>query len=220
MAKDGTTRGGRRVRSGTKPEPLVDKIQKGRSARVMEFPVNNLPISDDMGYVADLDGADMPEPSAYLSAMQRDGQPLGADIIYRETVRWLKDRGCDRLVNNRLVESYSEAFARYIQCSEAVSSYGLLGKHPTTKAPIASPFVQMMLAFQKQANLLWYEIFDVVKQNSTTAFEGDPQDDAMEMLLRLRGNLSHTSTMPGRTLRIRSQSCGPPFVSSGLSIPS
>lgn len=44
----------------------------------------------------------------------------------------------------------------------------------------------MMLAFQKQANLLWYEIFDVVKQNSTTAFEGDPQDDAMEMLLRLR----------------------------------
>ena len=82
MAKDGTTRGGRRVRSGTKPEPLVDKIQKGRSARVMEFPVNNLPISDDMGYVADLDGADMPEPSAYLSAMQRDGQPLGADIIH------------------------------------------------------------------------------------------------------------------------------------------
>ena len=186
MAKDGTTRGGRRVRSGTKPDPLVDKIQKGRSARVMEFPVNNLPIDDDMGNVADLDGADMPEPSAYLSAMQRDGQPLGADIIYRETVRWLKDRGCDRLVNNRLVESYSEAFARYIQCSEAVSNYGLLGKHPTTKAPIASPFVQMMLAFQKQANLLWYEIFDVVKQNSTTAFEGDPQDDAMEMLLRLR----------------------------------
>lgn len=126
MAKDGTTRGGRRVRSGTKPEPLVDKIQKGRSARVMEFPVNDLPIDDDMGYVADLDGADMPEPSAYLSAMQRDGQPLGADIIYRETMRWLKERGCDRLVNNRLVESYSEAFARYIQRSEAVSSYWYL----------------------------------------------------------------------------------------------
>ena len=46
--------------------------------------------------------------------------------IYRETVRWLKDRGCDRLVNNRLVESYSEAFARNIQRSEAVSSYWYL----------------------------------------------------------------------------------------------
>ena len=51
---------------------------------------------------------------------------------------------------------------------------------------IASPFVQMALSFQKQANLLWYEIFDVVKQNSTTAYEGSPQDDAMEKLLRAR----------------------------------
>ena len=186
MAKDGTVRGGRRVRSGTKPDPLVDKINKGRSARVMEFPSVDLDVDDDMGVISDLTGVDMPEPSAYLSARQRDGQSLGADVIYRETMRWLKERGCSRLVNPRLVESYSEAFARYIQCSEAVSSYGLLGKHPTTKAPIASPFVQMMLSFQKQANLLWYEIFEIVKQNSTTAYEGNPQDDAMEKLLRMR----------------------------------
>lgn len=186
MAKDGTLRGGRRVRAGDKPDPLIEKIQKGRPARVMDFAVNDLSVEDAMVDIPDLNGTDIPEPSAYLSARQRDGQPLGADVIYRETMRWLKDRGCDRLVNNRLVESYSEAFARYIQCSEAVSSYGLLGKHPTTKAPIASPFVQMMLSFQKQANLLWYEIFDVVKQNSTTAFEGNPQDDAMELLLRMR----------------------------------
>ncbi len=186
MAKDGTLRGGRRVRAGDKPDPLVDKVKKGRSARVMDFPVPDLLVDDDMGPVSDLTGEDMPEPSAYLSAMQRDGQPLGADVIYRETMRWLKERGCERLINPRLVESYSEAFARYIQCSEAVSNYGLLGKHPTTKAPIASPFVQMMLGFQKQANLLWYEIFDVVKENSMTPFEGNPQGDAMEILLRMR----------------------------------
>ena len=186
MAKDGTLRGGRRVRAGDKPDPLIEKIQKGRPARVMEFAADDLSVDEAMVDVPDLAGADIPEPSAYLSARQRDGEPLGADVIYRETMCWLRDRGCDRLVNNRLVESYSEAFARYIQCSEAVSSYGLLGKHPTTKAPIASPFVQMMLSFQKQANLLWYEIFDVVKQNSTTAFEGNPQDDAMEQLLRMR----------------------------------
>lgn len=186
MAKDGTNRGGRRVRAGDKPDALADKIQKGKAASVMEFPITELDGSDDLGPVSELTGADMPHPSEYLSAKQRDGQPLGADIIFTETYRWLKERGCDRLVNPRLVESYSEAFARYIQCSEAVSSYGLLGKHPTTQAPIASPFVQMMLSFQKQANLLWYEIFDIVKQNSTTAFEGSPQDDAMEKLLRSR----------------------------------
>ena len=186
MAKDGTNRGGRRVRAGDKPDALVDKIANGKAAQVMDLPIVELAGSDDYGPLPDLPGTDQPHPSSYLSAQQRDGEPLGADIIFNETIRWLKERGYDRLVNPRLVESYSEAFARYIQCSEAMSKFGLLGKHPTTNAPIASPFVQMALSFQKQANLLWYEIFDVVKQNSTTAFEGSPQDDAMEKLLRSR----------------------------------
>ena len=81
------------------------------------------------------------------------------------------------------MEAYAQAFARYIQCEEAISAYGLLGRHPTTGGAIASPFVQMSQSFQKQANLLWYEIFDVVKQNCTTAFAGNPQDDIMEALL-------------------------------------
>ena len=186
MAKDGTNRGGRRIRAGHKPDDLIDKIQKGNEAKVLNFPNAELEGTDDYGAIADLPGEDIPEPDSYLSAQQRDGEPLGADIIYKETMKWLRERGCDKLVNHRLVESYSEAFARYIQCSEAVSKFGLLGKHPTTNAPIASPFVQMALSFQKQANLLWYEIFEVVKQNSTTAYEGSPQDDAMELLLRMR----------------------------------
>ena len=41
-------------------------------------------------------------------------------------------------------------------------------------------------SYQKQANLLWYEIFDIVKQNCTTKFDGSPQDDMMEQLLRSR----------------------------------
>ena len=101
----------------------------------------------------------------------------------------LKERGCERLVNKRLLESYSEAFARYIQCSEAVSKYGMLGKHPTTGAAIASPFTQLLMNFQKQANLLWYEIYDIVKQNCTEPFEGSPQDSVMEQLLRSRRNM-------------------------------
>ena len=61
-----------------------------------------------------------------------------------------------------------------------------IGKHPTTGGAIASPFVQMSQNFQKQANNLWYEIFDIVKQNCTTSFESFPQDDMMERLLRAR----------------------------------
>ena len=133
-----------------------------------------------------LDGSDMPAPSDYLSAKQKNGIPLGADEIYKETWQWLKDRSCEKLVNPRLLESYSQAFARFIQCEEAISQFGLLGKHPTTGGVITSPFVQMSSQFQKTANLLWYEIYDIVKENCTENFEVEG-GDLMEQLLRERG---------------------------------
>ena len=185
MAKDGTLRGGRRVRAGDKPEPLSDKITKGKAAKVLEVPDLHSEILEahELNVNDDLVGEDIPEPSEYLSSKQRDGKPLGADELYKETWRWLRDRGCEKFINPRLIESYAQAFTRYIQCEEAISNYGLLGKHTTTGGAIASPFVQMSQSFQKQANLLWYEIFDIVKQNCTTSFIGNPQDDIMEALL-------------------------------------
>lgn len=182
MSKDGTNRGGRRVRAGGKPKALSDKIAEGKCTEIIEFQAPKLEACDLEG-AADLVGEDMPSPSEYLSARQTDGKPLGADEIYKETWCWLKQRGCEKHVNKRLLESYSQAFARFVQCEEALSSYGLLGKHPTTGGVIASPYVQMSQTFQKQANQLWYEIFDIVKQNCTTKFNGTPQDDLMEQLL-------------------------------------
>lgn len=187
MAKDGTNRGGRRIRAGDKPADLADKILNGKSARIINLPVfegEDIEADDFTDDVTDIEGTDMPNPGDYLSASQKDGKTLGADEIFRETWLWLKERGCEKLVNNRLIESYSEAFARYIQCSKAVSTYGLVGKHPTTGSAIASPFVTMSLQYQKQANLLWYEIFDVVKQNCTVPYNSNPKDDMMEKLLR------------------------------------
>lgn len=185
MAKDGTNRGGRRVRAGDKPLPLADKIANGKSAKVLEvtMPPETVLDAPDLEVESDMPGEDMPSPSDYLSSRQKDGKPLGADALYIETWKWLKERGCEKFVNPRLIESYAQAFTRYIQCEEAISIYGLLGKHPTTGGAIASPFVQMSQSFQKQANLIWYEIFDIVKQNCTTAFTGNPQDDIMEALL-------------------------------------
>lgn len=186
MAKDGTNRGGRRVRAGDKPQPLADKIMAGKSALVLEVPElqpESILEADALEGAADLPGEDVPAPSDYLSSKQKDGNPLGADALYTETWRWLQKRGCEKFVNPRLIEAYSQAFARYIQCEEAISTYGFLGKHPTTGGAIASPFVQMSQSFQKQANLIWYEIFEIVKQNCTTAFVGNPQDDIMEALL-------------------------------------
>ena len=187
MARDGTNRGGRRVKAGDKPMSAAEKVQKGMNVNILN---NDIPVYSpteldavDLPEGAVLEGVNIPKPSAYLSARQKNGEPLGADKIYEETWKWLKNRNCENLVNPRQIETYAQAFARYIQCEDAISTYGLLGKHPTTGGVIASPFVQMSQQYQKTANLCWYEIFDIVKQNCTTPFEDNP-NDTMELLLR------------------------------------
>lgn len=189
MARDGTNRGGRRVRAGDKPAPAAEKIQKGQQVQILNNDIPTLSPTEmeavDLPEGAVMNGVDMPKPSDYLSARQKNGVPLGADEIYKETWLWLKERNCEKLVNPRLIEAYAQAFARYIQCEEATSTYGLLGKHPTTGGVITSPFVQMSQQYQKSANLIWYEIYDIVKQNCTEVFEDNP-NDTMELLLRAR----------------------------------
>ena len=188
MARDGTNRGGRRPRAGKKGQSAVEKIQKGREVQILKQEFEPFSAEEleavDLPEGAVLDGVVIPKPSEYLSAKQKDGKTLGADEIYKETWLWLKERKCEKLVNKRLIESYAQAFARFIQCEEATSTYGLLGKHPTTGGVITSPFVQMSNLYQKRANLLWYEIYDIVKQNCTEVY--DDSDDMMERLLRSR----------------------------------
>ena len=174
-------RGGRRPKAGAKPDTLVDKIAKGNIPQIMQPPITDFEGTDLDGDSPE--GSEMPKPSEYLSAMQRDGQPLGADIIYEETWKWLRDRGCEKLVSKRTLEAYSQAFARFVQCEQAISKYGLLGKHPTTGNAIASPFVAISQSYQRQADIIWAEIFSIVKENSLTPYEGDPQGDSMEALL-------------------------------------
>lgn len=94
MAKDGTNRGGRRVRAGNKPMPIAEKLQKGQAVRLME---NDIPVltsaeleAVDLPEGAVVEGTDMPKPADYLSAKQKNGVPLGADEIYKETWLWLK----------------------------------------------------------------------------------------------------------------------------------
>ena len=177
MAKDGTARGGARVGSGRKGKALSDRIEAG------ENNISVLDVPDD----ADLDGVDMPEPSEYLKAKQKGGGDFAAEEIYRETWLWLKARGCERLVNKQLIEQYAMSVSRWIQCEEAITTFGFLSKHPTTGNAIASPYVSMSQQYMKQTNQLWYQIFQIVKENSLVEYQsGTPQDDVMERLLRAR----------------------------------
>ena len=182
MAKDGTARGGQRPGSGRKSKALTEKLATGnpggRKLEVMEMPDGTK-----------LDGADVPNPKEYLSAVQKNGDVLIADEVFKETWLWLKERGCEQLISTHLIEQFAMSLARWQQCEQAITEYGFLAKHPTTGAACASPYVAMSNQYLKQTNSLWYQIFQVVKENCSTDFAlGDV--DPMEMLLRTRGKKS------------------------------
>ena len=50
----------------------------------------------------------------------------------------------------------------------------------------ASPFVAMAQNYQKQVNTIWYQIFQVVRENCSKDYNPD-ESDPMELLLRSRG---------------------------------
>ena len=124
MAKDGTARGGARAGSGRKSKALSEKLNTGnpggRKLTVMELPAD-----------ADLSGEDMPEVKSYMKDRQKNGEDFDAEEIFEETWRWLKERGCEKLVSVQMVRNYAMSVSRWIQCEHAISEYGFLAKHPT-----------------------------------------------------------------------------------------
>lgn len=169
MAKDGTKRGGARIGAGRKKKALSDKIIEGK------FTADNSPKK--------IKDFQIPSPKEYLTADQKLSGKTYAEQIYNDTYEWLNNCGCGELVTAQLVENYAQMVARHIQCEQFLTRAGLLAKHPTTGAPIASPFVKMSLDYLKSANQLWYQIFQIVKENSTLDGGVNNQNDLMERLL-------------------------------------
>lgn len=174
MAKDGTRRGGARVGAGRKPKALYDRIEADdlQGATILPEP-------------ADMAGYDMPPIKEFMKAKQRDGKDLEAEAVFKEVWKWLQARGCEQQVNVQLIEQYAMAVARWVQCEEAISEFGFLAKHPTTKAAIASPYVSMSQNYQKQVQQCWFQIYQIVKETCSVDYHGpNPQDDLMERLLK------------------------------------
>lgn len=171
MARDGTNRGGSRPGAGRPKKSLVEKINEGKPAEVMMQP-------------ADIESADVPPVREFMEEFQRDGTKLLAGDVYKETYQWLKERSCEKLVSRQLVEQYAMSISRWIHCEQIVTKYGYISKHPTTNAAIASPYVSMSQNYMKQANQIWAQIFQIVRENCSVEFSGNPQEDMMERLLR------------------------------------
>lgn len=170
MAKDGTQRGGARVNSGRKSNILSEKILDGKDASALPAP-------------AELEGVKVPSVKNYLRTKQLNGKKFRAKDVYLETYEWLRSYGCEKLVSSQLIEQYAICVARWIACEEYISETGYLAKHPTTGGAIKTPYVDMSQSYMKQANQVWYQIYQIVKENASVNVSGK-SDGGMEDLLQ------------------------------------
>ena len=174
-------RGPKPGNGGRPKKALADKIADGNPGK------RPLTVIDFKDSAAELEGQDMPKPKEFLSEPQKDGSMLCATEIYESTWNWLAARGCAAIVSPDLIERFAMASARWIQCESITSKVGFLAKHPTTGAAIQSPYVAIANTYMTQANRLWSEIFQIVRENCAGEYGGaNPQDDVMERLLNAR----------------------------------
>ena len=124
--------------------------------------------------------------SAEVMMQPADIESAETPPVYTETYQWLKERSCEKIVSRQLVEQYAMSISRWIHCEQIVTKYGYISKHPTTGAAIASPYVAMSQNYMKQANQIWNQIFQIVRENCSVEFQSNPQEDMMEKLLRSR----------------------------------
>ena len=168
--------GGARTGAGRKRKPLADKLENNAGRRQIKY-IPNEAMSEIAGEV-------IPPPSEWLQDQTKNTQRESvAGKIYEATFKWIRDRRCDHLITKDQIEQYAASVARYIQCEEGISAFGLLAKHPTTNAPIASPYVAMSERFLKRANELWARIYQIVKENCEVPVGKNHNEDIMEQIL-------------------------------------
>ena len=134
----------------------------------------------------DLSGKVIPEPGAYLSMQTKGASENYAKEIFTRTWTWLVERECDTLINSSQVEQYAMSVARWMQAEEAIHTFGFLAKHPTTGAPISSPYVKIAQDFMKQSTNLWLQIYGVIKENCmdyANKTSSNASEDMMEIIL-------------------------------------
>lgn len=59
--------------------------------------------------------------------------------------------------------------ARWVHIEQMISKYGYIAKHPTTGAPMQSPYVMMSQAYMKQIIAIRAEIQALIKDSRPAA---------------------------------------------------
>jgi hypothetical protein len=172
-------KGGARVGSGRKRKPLAERMENNAGRRPLKCIPNE--------QMTEITAEEIPEASEWLKDETKNTQRASvARAVYEKTMKWVRERKCDHLITQDQAEQYAAAVARYIQCEEGISTFGLLAKSPKSGEPIASPYVDMSEVFLKRTTNLWSRIYQVVKDNCETPVGRNHNEDIMEQILNCK----------------------------------
>ncbi len=176
MAKDGTRRGGARPGAGRKRSPQL----KNGCWRGHFFDLTRTGRPDWDGLSS---GQGIPESQSEMRACS-----LSAADVFEDTWKWLAARGCEKLVSQNLIEQYAMSVLDIFSARPLFLTTDFSLNPLQVEIQCQSPYVAMSQNYMKQANQIWYQIFQVVKENCTESWSGNtPQDNVMELLLRKKG---------------------------------
>lgn len=121
--------------------------------------------------IPELNPVEIPPVQNFLDSVQRDGSDLCAEDIYEQTMSWLRKHGCVDAVSRQIVEQYAMSVARWVHLEQMISKYGYIAKHPTTGAPMQSPYVTMAQVYAKQIIDIRAEINRLIKDSHPARVE-------------------------------------------------
>lgn len=116
MAKNGTNRGGRRVRAGAKPDALSEKVAKGRPATRLEDPLNE---------PFDFEGSDIGDGAVQISCMGSNDGRMSTDARIQQTNQQIQADWLSLGANNS-TEAYQK-ISEYADLDSAVLGWFLAG---------------------------------------------------------------------------------------------
>ena len=163
MEIKGQKRGGARVGAGRKPKDPPN----------IPFEIEETPVLSKKEVVKE-----------FMTAEQSDGMDFKAESIFLEITSWLERHELRQYANTHLLEMYAMEMARWIQAENKISEYGFLAKHPTTGAPIISPYVTISLEFSKQASSTWWQIAQAIKEGSNGKAKVEEPSNSLLNLLK------------------------------------
>ena len=185
--------GGARAGAGRPRKSLSSRIDEGigkvkhSKPKVLDYPPknqNNIQNPDKKNQKSKLDNI----PTFLQMASKESGDDLPSALdIYKQTLAWIVDAGCERFVTKQLVEDFAFTRRSYLEAEFMAKKLGRVFKD-NNGVVRPSPYVKHSLEYAKVMTSLYREIQSIITQNSTKDYDGKTsQDNEFLRLLMERG---------------------------------